>query len=159
MFIRILFVGLLLIVSTAVDAKERLMINFELIQGKVVVDKGSVLVTKKLKGWNKGMQASYLKLACKTLANGKVEKLYSTINYFDGVKVTHQKIGDTIELMVKRSKVTSRFTDIHKLSANQCKDMAPVLTTTIENYTFGTQKGITESRAFGDSMTFNYNVK
>lgn len=158
MLIRILFVGVLLL-SHTVESKERLMINFELMQDKVMVEQGFVLVTKRLRGWNKGMQASYLKLTCKPLANGKVEKLFSTINYFDGIKVTHQKVGDTIELMVKRSKVTSRFTEIHNLPTNQCKDMAPVITTTVENYTFGTQKGVTESRPFGSSMTFNYNVK
>ncbi|TMM47715.1 hypothetical protein [Colwellia ponticola] len=158
MSIRLVFIGLLFIVSTAVDAKERLMINFELMENKTMIEQGSVLVTKKLKGWNKGMQTSYLKLACKPLANGKVEKLYSTINFFDGLKVTHQQVGDTIELMVKRSKVTSRFTEIHNLPANQCKDMVPVLTTTVETYQFGIKKGIKDSRPFGDSMTFHYHV-
>jgi len=158
MLIRILFIAVLLIVGNAVGAKERLMINFELMQDKVIVEQGFVLVTSTLRGWNKGMQTSYLKLTCKPLANGKVEKLFSTVNLFDGLKVTHQKLGDSIELTVVLNNVTSRFNEIHNLPANQCKDMSPVLTTTVETYQFDTKKGVLESRAFGDSMIFTHTV-
>tara|TARA_R110001592_G_scaffold89734_1_gene263724 strand:+ start:188 stop:703 length:516 start_codon:yes stop_codon:yes gene_type:complete len=158
MLIRLLCIGVLFILSNTVGATERLMVNFELKQDSNIQEQGYVLVSNNLKTWNKGLQKSYLKLKCKQLGSGKTEKLLSTVDLFDGLKVSHQRLGDSIEFTVVLSKVQPRYIEIHKLAVDECKDLSPIVTTTVETYRFMAKKGLNESHPFGSLMTFRNSV-
>ncbi len=155
---RMLFIGVLLVLSSHVGATQRLMVNFELIQDKTIQEQGYVLVSDKLKTWNKGLQTSYLKLQCKQLNSGKTEKQLSTVSLFDGLQVTHQRVEDFIELTVTVNKVKPRFIEIRKLAANECQEMSPIVTKTTETYKVAAKTGLNGSYPFGQFKTFKYSV-
>lgn len=158
MFFRLLFLGIVFIVSNGANAAQRSMVNFELLQDQQVQNHGYVLVSEKLKAWNKGLQTSYLKLQCKPLPTGKTEKLLSTVNLFDGLRVTHQKLNGSIVLTVELSKVKPRLVEIRKLSAGECIDLAPILTKTVETYKIADNKGTESIYTFGQSMQVKLSV-
>ncbi|MBA6262342.1 hypothetical protein [Colwellia sp. Bg11-12] len=158
MFKRLLFIGVLFALSQQVSATDKLIVNFDLKQEKSVRSQGNVLVTSKLTTWNKGLRSSYVQLKCRQLENGKTEKLFSSIDYFDGLKVTHQMLNDEVELTVVHSRVKPQAIEIHKLPDDECKDMSPIVTTTVETYKFMAKKGLTESYPFGKNMTFSYSL-
>ncbi|MFT6900121.1 MAG: hypothetical protein ACJAXS_000276 [Colwellia sp.] len=158
MFIRLLFTGVLFGLSQQISATDKLIVNFELMQDKSLQSQGNVLITSKLTTWNKGLRSSYLQLKCRKLENGKTEKLFSSIDYFDGLKVTHQMLNDEVELTVVHSRVRPQAIEIHKLPDDECKDMSPIVTTTVETYKFKAKKSLTESYSFGKNMTFSYSL-
>ena len=135
-------------------ATERYYVKFELMQDDVVINRGNDYVTNKRHTWSRGLKSSYLRLRCDKTAPGKLKKLYSTIDHFAGLRVNHQLVADRIELTVVRSTVQNRRVEIHDLPKDQCEDLAPVLTTVTETYSFPAKHGTDELRGFGETMDF-----
>lgn len=158
MIIRFLLFSIFLIMTTSAIAAEQLLLDFKLTQGERNIGAGKVLVSQKLNIWSKGVKRSYLKLRCQQLKTGKVEKLYSTADHFDGLQITHQLVEGKLELIVVRNTVQPRLVEIRALSKKECRDMSPVVSTTTETYSFPAKDGINESRPFGENMTFWANI-
>ena len=154
MIIRFLLFAIFLILTTSVIAAEQLLLDFKLSQGERKIEAGKALVSQKLNIWSKGVKRSYLKLRCKQLESGKTEKLYSTVDHFDGLQITHQLVDGKVELIVVRNTVQPRLAEIRRLSKKECRDMFPIVSTTTETYSLAAKGGINESRSFGDNMTF-----
>ena len=159
MLTRLCVFGISLLLSHTASANEKFMINFELLQGKTQLEQGSLPTSKKLVGWNKGRQKSYLRLSCNQQDNGNAEKLLSTIDLFDGLKITQKTLGDLIELTVVFNKVTSSNLAIRALDKNECVELAPTVDTITETYRFVAHKGLEQDQPFGQFMTFKSSIK
>jgi hypothetical protein len=144
--------------SAAANANERYYLNFDLLQNGKVIERGNDYVTRKLGGWNSGHTSSYLKLRCDHDKSGKMAKIFSTTDHFSGVRLTHRLIGNEIEMTVLRSQIKNRRVEIHGLAKNECKNLAPIVTTVTESYTFPARTGLSETRSFGDTMSFKYTI-
>jgi len=59
-----------------------------------------------------------------------------------------------VELTVVRNLMQPRLTEIRAQSRNECKDLSPVISTTTLSYSFPAEDGVTETRPFGNDMTF-----
>ncbi len=153
MIIRFVILSILLTTGTVAYATDRFLLTFELSSGANKLEQGSDHISRKPHTWNKGLKRSYLKLRCNPRESGN-KKLYSTVDYFHGLSVTHQLKEENIVLTVVHNAVQSRLTEIQALSKNECKDLAPVVTTTTETYHFPAKNVINESRPFGHNMTF-----
>jgi hypothetical protein len=154
MLIRHLLFGLLLTATATANSAERFAMKIELTQGEKLIERGNTIVTGKAYTWSRGLERSYLRLRCDLTKPGKLIKLYSTIALFDGLRVTHQLKGDSVELKVVRSIVQPRLTEIRALKKTECKDLSPIVTTTTLSYSFPAQDGMTETRPFGNDMMF-----
>ena len=154
MILRVLFTMLLLTMLMPVHAAERKLIKFDLLKGKNILVTGKDYTSEKPHTWSKGALRSYLELSCQKNVSGKVEKLYSTIDHFSGLRVTHKLSGENIEIKVVRILVKPRLIEIRALPKNECKDMAPILTITTESYLYPAIDGNSEARLFGEGMTF-----
>ena len=136
MILRSLLFALLFTTMTCASAAERLILNFELAQGKNLIESGRSLTTKKPLTWNKGLKRSYLKVRCQQHKTGEIQKLYSTEDHFHGILVSHQIIGDKVEITVTQGIVQPRLDEIRALAKNECKDLSPVVNTTTHTYSF-----------------------
>lgn len=156
--IRVTLLILIAGIAEADAATKRYYINFALMQNDVVINRGNDYATTKKHTWSRGMKRSYLKLSCDKTAPGKMIKLFSTVDHFAGLRVTHQLVEDRIELTVVRSMVQDRRIEIHDLPKDQCDDLAPVLTTVTETYSFPAKHGTSEVRGFGETMDFKFSI-
>ena len=104
--------------------------------------------------WSKGLKRSYLKLRCNLNESGRLQKFYSTVDYFSGLRVTHQLAENEVVLTVVRTVVQPRLTEIRALAKNECKDLSPIVTTTTLSFSLPAVDGNTESRPFGEDMIF-----
>jgi hypothetical protein len=151
---RYLLFGLFLTATAAASSAERFALKVELTQGEKLIERGNSIVTRKAYTWSKGLKRSYLRLRCDQQVPGKQKKLYSTVDHFAGLLVTHQLTGNTVELTVVRNLVQPCLTEIRALAMTECKELSPVVTTTTLSYSFPAEDGITETRPFGEDMTF-----
>ena len=157
--IRFILLGILLTIAASVNAAERFLLNLELTQGKNKIEMGRTFVSQKPHTWSKGSKRSYLKLGCHQQESGKTQKLYSTVDHFAGLRVTHQLAGNNVELTVVRNVVQPRLVEIRALAKNKCKDLSPIVTTISESYIFPAKDGIDEARPFGENMTFRVTLQ
>lgn len=153
MIARLLVIGFLLSTATFVYASERFLLQFEITQGKNKVETGATYISNKARDWNKGLRRSYLKLRCDKQPSGKTVKQLSTIDYFSGLRITHQLRGEMIELTVLQSIVQPRLAEIRALPKDQCKDLAPIVTTKSKSYSFPAKDGLDETHSFSADMT------
>ena len=128
--------------------------KIELTQADKLIDRGNAIISHKQKTWRKGLKRSYLKLQCDLKEQGKLKKMYSTEDHFDGLRVTHQLAGNNVELTVVRTVVQPRLVEIRALARNECKDLSPVVTTTTQTYSFAAEHGLDESSPFGENIIF-----
>jgi len=149
MTVRLLLTGILFATVLSAYAADRLVMKFELIHDDKVVDWGKAIVTQEPHIWSKGIKRSYLKLRCHQKEPGRMEKLYSTVDYFTGLRVTHQLVGKNIELTVIRNVVQQRLAEIRALPKKECRDLSPIATTQSETYSFPAEDGVDESHPFG----------
>lgn len=154
LILRILLFVLLLSTGIGAHAAERFLLDFEFTAGKKTLERGKAIVTPKKHTWNKGLERSFLKLDCGLTKSGKMKKLYSTVDYFTGLRVTHQLAENNIEITVVRTKVQPRLTEIRALSEEECKDLAPIISTTTQTYIFPAKHGVDESHSFDEQATF-----
>ncbi|MFW2373270.1 MAG: hypothetical protein ACN4GM_09120 [Gammaproteobacteria bacterium] len=154
MIIRLLLLASFITMAGNANATQRFVLDFSLIQGETKIESGKLVATKKFNTWSKGVKRSYLKLRCHQNTTGKIEKLYSTVDYFDGLTISHQLLAGKVELTVVRNSVQPRLLEIRALSRTECKDMSPVVSTTSETYSFPANDGLSESRPFGENMIF-----
>jgi len=159
MMTRILLFCIFLAAMTTASAAERLQLNFELTQGENTIERGVAFITKKQRTWSKGLQRSYLKLGCRQQESGKTTKLYSTVDHYAGLRVTHKLAGDHVELTVVRDEVQARQAEIRALAKSECKDLSPIVTTTKQAYSLLAKDGVSESRAFGENMAFRVKLQ
>ena len=140
-------------------AAERLYIQFELSQKDVVINRGNDHATHKPHSWNRGLSSSYLRLRCEQVETGKFKKMYSLVDHFSGLRVTHRLVEDSIEVTVYHSVVQNRRAEIHDLPKHQCRELAPIVTVVKETYNFPAKTGLNEVRKFGENMNFRLAVK
>lgn len=143
-------------VATAAD---RFYVSFELMQDASVISRGNDYVTRKSHAWNKGLKSSYLRLRCDKSVPGKLKKMFSTVDHYAGLRVTHQMVEDMIEVTVFRSVVQNRRVEIHDLPKDKCMDLVPIVTTVTEKYSFPARVGTNEPCKFGENMTFRFKVQ
>lgn len=159
MRIRFLLFAILLTTVTSVSAVEQFLVKFEHVKDGSMLERGNILVSQALHTWSKGLKRSYLKLRCQQMEAGKIQKLYSTVDHFAGFSVSHQLVGNNIELKVERSVVKPRLAEIHALPKNECKDMSPIVTTVSQSYSFPAIDGTKESQPFRENTTFQVTIK
>lgn len=152
-------IGILLTVPFSANASDRFVLDFRITQGESKVVSGKALVSQKMNTWSRGVKRSYLKLRCQQQKSGSTEKLYSTVDLFDGLQITHQLVGSKLELTVVRSSVQPRLLEIRALSKHECGDLSPIVTNTTESYSFSAKDGVNETRSFGELMTFRANIQ
>ena len=159
MYIRFLSLSLLLTTVTSAISAERFQMNFELTQNGKILKWGRTIVTTKPHTLSKGLKSSYLKLSCRTQESGKIQKSLASVDLFAGMHIAHQIIGDKVELKVIKITVQPRLKEIRALTKNDCKDMSPIITSTTHSYSLPSEKGINESRAFGEGMIFRASLR
>ena len=150
---------MLLVGMNTLTAAERLYIKFELLQDDVVINRGNDYVTHKPHSWSRGLKSSYLKLRCEEAEAGKAKKLFSLVDHFAGLRITHRLVEDSIEVIVYRSVVQNRRAEIHDLPKQQCRELAPIVTVVKETYNFPAKVGLHELRKFGETMNFKLIVQ
>jgi len=149
----------LMTLSITAFANERFVIKFQLLENKKKIEFGSTFVTSKSNTWKKGYKRSYLKSSCAKLDSGKVEKRISADNRFAGLFIAHQVVNDTLELIVTRSRVTSKFSEIRALPKNKCKAISPIIHSHTENYSFSATHGNEATVPFGTKMEFYIKIQ
>jgi len=159
MTIRFLLPGILFAAVFSAYAADRLVLKFELIHDDKVIDWGRTIVTEGPHTWSKGLKRSYLRLRCHQKDPGEMEKLYSTVDHFTGLRVTHRLVEKNIELTVIRSVVQPRLVEIRALPKRECKDLSPIATTQSETYNFPAEDGYKESHPFGEDMTLRFTLQ
>lgn len=159
MYKRILLLGLLFCTSHNLYAAERYLLRFEITQGVQKVDSGKTYITKKKDTWSRGLRSSYLVLSCHHKDDRMMEKRFSTVDHFDGLRISHQLDGDQVILEVVRNKVKPRLTEIRALPRNSCKDLAPIVTSHKANYRLAANDGITEIHPFGEGMSIKFSLQ
>lgn len=159
MRIRFMLFGVLLVAVTSVCAAERYFVKIELTQDDKVIERGNILVSGKQSTWSKGVKRSYLKLRCNLKEPGRLQKFYSTVDYFSGLRITHQLVDDHVELTVVQNIVQPRLVEIRALAKNECKDLPPIVTTTTQLYRYPAKDGISEHLPFGEHMTFRATIQ
>lgn len=149
-----LLFGILITAAACAGATERFSMGIELSQAGKVIERGRVLVSGEQHTWSKGLQRSYLRLRCNELDSGKTKKLFSTVDHFSGLRVTHQSVGNNVDLTVVQTSVQPRLAEIRALARDECKELSPIVTTTRQTYRFAAEDGMHESRPFGEGMLF-----
>jgi len=155
MSLRFILIGIFFTTTTSINAAERFQMNFKLTQEDNIIEWGKTIVSRKPHTFSKGLKSSYLKLRCQQQSPGEILKLYSIVDHFSGLQLTHQLIGNNIELNVVRSVVQARLIEIRALTRKECKDMSPIVTTTTKSYRFPLKNNMSESHPFGENMTFH----
>ena len=150
---------LLFLIPFTLEAGENYLIKFELVQSNKTVEKGSTFVTQKQSTWKKGYKRSYTKLSCRQPESGKIEKRITAVEHFAGLLVTHQLIGDKIELNVVRNMVTSRLKEIRSLPKKACKALSPIVDSHTETYHILARHEKFEIHPFGDAFKFHIKVQ
>ena len=154
MIIRFFLLAIFLTTTTTAIATEQFLLNFELVKGGTIIERGKILVSQKPHTWSKGLKRSYLRLRCQQKKTGEMQKLYSTVDHFNGLSVRHQLVANNLELTVVRSAVKPRLAEIHALSKSECKDMSPIVTKVTQSYSYPAIGITKESRPFSDNITF-----
>lgn len=154
MIVRFLLFGLFLTVTTSVFATEQLLINFELVRGSNPPERGTILVSEKPHSWSKGLKRSYLRLRCQQTEAEIIQKLYSTEDHFAGLRVSHQRVANNVELTVVRTDVKPRLAEIRALPKNECKELSPIVTTATQHYSFSLIDDARETWQFSEDSTF-----
>ena len=159
MIIRYLLLSMLLTITGLATASDRLYVRFELKQGESIAARGNDYTTKKPHTWSKGIKSSYLRLRCEVTEPGKFKKFFSTVDHYAGTRVTHQLVGDKVEVTVSRSTVKSQRAEIHDLPKDKCENLAPVVATTTETYSFNEKECVNQTRPFGENMSFRFVIQ
>jgi hypothetical protein len=155
------FLLLVTLVSTSINtyAAERFLVSFEFIINGKVVERGKPIVSQEKRTWQKGLQRNFLKLDCSEKETGEIKKLYSTVDFFTGLRVTHQLVGNNIELNVVRIVAQPRLVEIRALPSGVCKELAPIITTTTQTYRYPAEHNFDETRPFDENITFRARIQ
>lgn len=160
MIVRFLLFCIFLTATTSVIATEQFLINFELVRGGNPPERGIILVSEKQHTWSKGLKRSYLRLRCQQTEAEKIQKLYSTVDLFAGLSVSHQLVENKVQLTVVRTDVKPRLDEIRALPKNECKELSPIVTTVTQHYSFSSIiDGARETWHFSENATFQVTGK
>jgi hypothetical protein len=157
--IRFFLLITLLTTSINVFSAERFLLSFELLEGEKTLEKGKAIISQNKRTWQKGLQRSFLKLDCQQTKTGEMKKLYSTVDFFTGLRVTHQLVESNIEINVARTIGKPRVTEIRALPAEECIELAPFIDTTVQSYTFPAKPFDYEYRSFDENLTFRIRIQ
>lgn len=157
--IRLLLFVTLLSTGISVYASEIWLLRFELLQDKYRVEVGTTFVSEKPAKWSKGFKRRYLKMHCHRLPTGEIEKQYSTVDYFAGLQISHQRVDNNIVLTVIRTTVKPNYSKIKALPKDQCQNLEPIVNTITETYQFEAKRTMNESRPFGNNMMFHASLQ
>lgn len=158
MVMRYLLLAIVLTASLSATAGEPLLMNFELASGENTLHRGKIFITEKKDTWSKGLRRSYLKLRCEQKDAKDVQKTYSTVDHFDGLKVSHQLVKNKVKLTITRSAVKPRLDEIRALPRGECKEMLPIVTSVTQSYSFPVD-GSGETLLFSEGITFKYTLQ
>jgi len=158
MIIRFLLTSLLLSAATTALADNQLQLAFDLTQGGNLLERGMVFVSKEQHTWSKGRKSSYLKLSCQKPTSGKIQKLYSTEDLFDGLRIKHRLVENNVVLTVFHNIVQPRLNEIRALAKSECRDIAPMVTTTSQTFRFIVKVDHKDSHPFGENMIFKTRI-
>ena len=158
MRIRFFLFAIILTTTASATAGERLLMNFEIVSGANTLHWGKVFVTEKKSSWSKGLKRSYLKLRCQQKDTEGMRKTYSTVDLFDGLRISHQRVENKIKLTVILSTVKPRLTEIRALSRDECKDMSPIVTSVTKSYNIPAA-GSGETLLLSEDITFRYTLQ
>lgn len=150
---------LLLITPFPLHAADGFQLNFEFTYSDGRIERGKFYTTNKQHSWQKGLEQSYLKLTCRTHSDGRIERLYSTIDYFSGLRMIHKIVGDEIEISLLHQTVQSRLTEIRELPKKKCRELLPIVNTKSEIYRLKAVDGGEDTRAFGDKMSLRVTIQ
>jgi len=155
MIMRLLLITIFLTSPAYVNAAERFILDFKLLQENKPVESGKFFVTQKQHVWSKGLKRSYLTSRCEKLASGKTSKSLTLATHFSGMQITHQLEGNKINLTVVRNVVQPRLTEIRALGKDECKDISPDVSTVSQNYSLPATPGMNDSQIFGKDITLH----
>ncbi len=159
MMLRLMLLGIFIISTTTVSAGERYMMSFTLTQGEKKIEEGKSFVSQKRHTWSKGLKRSYLQLNCNPRATVDGRKLFSTVNHFNGLSITHHLEANNLKLTVVRNVVEPRLSDIRALPKDECRNISPQVNTITQTYTFPVKNATPEPRPFGENMTLKVNLQ
>ena len=155
----ILLAAILIIATSTANAADRYSLDFKLSKGDKNIERGKLIISKTPSSWRRGLKRTYLKLRCVEQQSGKIQKSLSIEDFFTGLDIFHQLHKNNIILKVVHTDVQSRFTEIHALKDNECKDMAPIIKKTVQKYNFQVTNNIKQTEPFGENMSFQVNLK
>jgi len=158
MLIRILFLSVFLIPTAFANGSEQFLLDFKITQGERKIEMGKFFVNNKQHVWSKGVKRTYAKVSCLQQSSGKIQKTFSMLDLFSGVRIMHLLEGDKVKLTVTRNTVQPALKEIRALGKNECKNLSPIVTTTTQHYTLPAKAGANEQYAFGKNSTFNANI-
>lgn len=141
------------------QAGERYYVSFDLSRDGKIVDRGNDYVTARFGAWSNGYTSSYLKLRCRQGKSGEVVKTLSTVDHFSGTRLTHRLVDGQIEVTVLRTRVKNRRQEIHDLPEDRCEELAPIVSTISQSYTFPARVGFSETKPFGETLQFKFTVQ
>lgn len=156
---RILLLTVSLLFPFSVFSADRFWFNFEMTYPDGRIERGKTFSHSKSVTWSNGLTKSYLKLACREKKSGKIERLYSTVDYFSGLQINHKIVDHHIELKVFRQTVKPSLEEIRGLPPSECKEMSPIVNSVTENYRFPATDGLDEVRPFGNDMKFRVKLR
>lgn len=152
--------GIIFTVTTSTAfATERYLLDFELIKNENIIEMGKLLISNSQHSWRKGLKQSYLKIRCVKQQSGEIQKSLSTEDFFAGLEISHQLHKNNVVLKIVHTDVQSRRSEIHALKKDECKAIAPIITTTKQTYSFQSIENVNQTKAFGESMLFQVNLK
>ena len=152
--LRYLLICFLLTTTSSVLAESQFLLAFDLTQNGKTLERGHALVSKKQHVWRRGFKRSYLKLSCHQTDSGKLQKLYSTVDHFSGLRVTHQLVENNAVLTVFYNVVQPRLSAIRALANSECKNMSPLVITTTKTFRFAVKMDHNGTHTFGKGMIF-----
>jgi len=158
MIIRLSITLFMIALTLPAKANDKIRLSFEIKQDQTIVTRGFTYISAKKKTWSSGLQTSYLKLTCRSDKSGRVEKLFSTVSYFAGVKVIHQIVENKAQLSIVRTMVKPRLAEIRALKKAESKELHPIVTTTSESYQLSISATSKEHLPFGSDMIIGFNI-
>lgn len=158
MIIRFLLLAIILTASTGAAADDKWIMSFELASEAKTLYRGNILLAGKKMSWSKGLQRSYLRLRCEQKDAKEVLKTYSTVDLFDGLRLSYQLVENKVKLSVTHSTVKSRLAEIHALSSGECREMLPIVTSATQSYSLPVN-GSGETLLFSEDVTFKYTLQ
>ena len=155
LIIRLLLLVTLLTTVVSAHAAERFLLSFEFAKGDKIIERGKPIVSQNQRVWKKGLQRNFLKLSCGQDKSGKLKRIYSTVDYFTGIEITHQLVENYIELTAIRTVAQARLPEIRALKENECKELSPLITSTTKTYKIPAENGFEKTYPYDENINFH----
>ena len=137
---------------------ERFFVHFTLLDSGQEIERGTLITSAKRKTWTKGLKRSFLRLTCQEDAKGTVSKHFSTEDHFSGLLITHQHVGNHLQLQLTRTDVVPRATEIKQLKKQECRELAPLVTQVQAAFDLEARDVKAASLSIGEGLIFQYSI-